>query len=381
MTAIVLAQRALPATASPMRIIVADMGQADATLVLKDDKTLLIDAGEVTGTNSRKFTHLADLLRDNMGTRKTIDYVVITHYHMDHMGKYHKYANGTEFSSGLFGIVEESGYKIGTLIDRGNAPFAPQSEIFTNYLARTAQWLTDGRLGRRITATVGTGQIDLGPEVTVRIAAVNGAAGNGKRVHDVLLEQQPSLFDDCPPSENDFSVAMEISQGKFEFFTAGDLTGNAEDEPYLRRSFGSGSCTMYTNIEQALLDERVVDDVEVYRADHHGSGHSSSPKFLEALDPEFTVISCGGGYDHPEHDVSLRMARTSWLVVTDGVSAQEWPNGFEIRKSDIVGDVDIEVKSGGGCYRINNQWHRAYSDGDERGGDDKGEERRPGSCT
>lgn len=351
-----------------LRIVVLTMGQADSTLVIGNGKTLLIDCGEKVNTNSTHYLHVADAIQRYTG-RKHVDYFVLSHYHFDHMGKFHKYTDGRQFASGIFGLVESEGITIGTVIDRGDALRSPTSKIFKDYTSKIEEWKNAGKVGQRLTAVKGIGQIDLGSGIKVDIVAVNGEG-----IHEELEQDNPTIFDDCPPSENDFSVALKISLNDFEFFTGGDLTGNFHDEDYEVRSFGGDSCSVYTNVEKRIAAN--VGDIEIYRANHHGSGHSSSPAFLTALDPEFILISCGGGYDHPQEDLAYRMARTGHLLITTAVSEKEWPDGFKIIKSDIVGDIDVKVFSGGSTYTIQGSQHRSYSDTEEAQEKDFREERK-----
>jgi competence protein ComEC len=69
----------------------------------------------------------------------------------------------------------------------------------------------------------------------------------------------------------------------------------------------------------------------VFKAGHHGARSSSSKRFLEAVQPQFVIISAGEGnsYGHPHEevfqravDVGAAVLRTDELgtikVITDG---------------------------------------------------------------
>ena len=64
-----------------------------------------------------------------------------------------------------------------------------------------------------------------------------------------------------------------------------------------------------TPAEKRLL-QQYVEPVTVYKASHHGSSSSSSEALLNALNPEYCVISCGAGndYGHPHKETLERLA-------------------------------------------------------------------------
>lgn len=64
---------------APFAVYYADVGQGDCTLLICDDKTMLIDAGE-NGHESDVFNLLS-----SQGVRQ-IDYIVMSHPHSDHIG-------------------------------------------------------------------------------------------------------------------------------------------------------------------------------------------------------------------------------------------------------------------------------------------------------
>lgn len=58
-------------------------------------------------------------------------------------------------------------------------------------------------------------------------------------------------------------------------------------------------------VEQQILDGGYDVDADILKTAHHGSSTSSSEDFLDAVSPEFAVISCGSdnSYGHPHKEV------------------------------------------------------------------------------
>ena len=87
---------------------------------------------------------------------------------------------------------------------------------------------------------------------------------------------------------NETSIVTLLQLGNFDLWLSGD----------------SGNPT-----EAALLAAGVVPDVEVLKLGHHGSNSSSSPAFLDALQPEIGVITVGNNnrYGHPHAEILERL--------------------------------------------------------------------------
>lgn len=63
--------------------------------------------------------------------------------------------------------------------------------------------------------------------------------------------------------------------------------------------------------EKRLLKEELDLDCDVFKAGHHGSDTSNSKAFLEAMTPDYAVISCGEDnmYGHPHGEVLARFEK------------------------------------------------------------------------
>lgn len=83
---------------------------------------------------------------------------------------------------------------------------------------------------------------------------------------------------------NDNSIALILTHGENRFYFEGDAS---EKE------------------EAAILAAGIEMDADVYMAGHHGSKTSSSDDVLDAVNPEFAVISVGEGnsYGHPHAEI------------------------------------------------------------------------------
>lgn len=92
---------------------------------------------------------------------------------------------------------------------------------------------------------------------------------------------------DYGTDRNDSSVGILVEHGENRFL----LTGDAEE-----------------TAEEDILENGIDISADVYKAGHHGSKTASTEAFLEAVNPEYAVISCGEGnsYGHPHAEVLNR---------------------------------------------------------------------------
>ena len=76
-----------------------------------------------------------------------------------------------------------------------------------------------------------------------------------------------------------------------------------------------------------------LEETDILKISHHGSGYSSSEEWLSLLSPEAAVVSTGrgNGYDHPSYEALSRVASA----------------GAEIYRTDELGDIVITIDEGG----------------------------------
>ena len=95
---------------------------------------------------------------------------------------------------------------------------------------------------------------------------------------------------------NDTSLAILVEYRDVKFYLAGDCG---------------------TAAEAALLESNNPGPVTVCKASHHGSRDSNSAALLDALQPDYCVISCAAGndYGHPHGETLLRLAARDITVL------------------------------------------------------------------
>ncbi|MDD5035274.1 MAG: lamin tail domain-containing protein [Methylococcaceae bacterium] len=267
-----------------------NIGQGDSTLIVgPTGRSILIDAGETYWNSSQDAITEGAYIQQVLGC-KSLDYVLNTHFHNDHIG----YVN----YGGLWHLVEIQGFTVGQMLHRDyNTYLGTTSGTFTNWKTYL-EGIGKAKLHPAI-AVEGTGQVNLGTGVSFNIVAVDGN-------HQLV----PGNFSTAPtpPSENDYAIGSVLRYGKFDYWIGGDFSGE-----FSTSTFGYA----YHDIEVTTSDE--IKDVDVYRVNHHGSDHSNNPAFLDQLDPEVSIISVGNDntYGHPRQTVVDRLLATSDVYMTE----------------------------------------------------------------
>lgn len=369
--------RAWQASNNGLEIYVFRVGQADSMLIVGPRparRTLLVDMGvSQRGAHTGTVTadHVANRIFEITG-RRHVDYFLLTHFHEDHLG--------TERTGMARMIDRPDGITIGTVIDTASIgvpyvwpPHVRNRDPRPGYESRIAAWDRIGAIQRRVLPLLGTSQIDLGRGVSVDILAFGGQfAADEPSVHVAYEQAHRGYYRSHRASENDLSIAFELSLGNFEFWSGGDLSG-ADGDGTAALSGSSGSD--YTNVEYPMVRSWAArnreSDVEVYRASHHGARYSSGVPFLAALDPEHIIYSADVGHRHPTADVVGRVLPHVRQYAT-GLDSH-WRNRrlpadqrFENQRGQVVREVRIFVSPDGSRYTINGAPFRSFSDAEER---------------
>jgi len=291
-----------------------NIGQGDSTLVVSPTgKTLLIDAGESIYNTSTDAQTVGAYIQSVIGS-KYLDYVLITHFHCDHTG-YVGYG-------GLWHLIESQGFTVGQTLHRDyNTYLGNTSGTFNNWKTYL-EGSGESKLNP-VVAVTGTSQINLGGNVVTDIKVVDG---NGD------LNAGNFSQDANPPSENDYSIGLLISYYDFDEWISGDLDGE-----YCSSSYGYS----YHDLERNAA--RLSGDVDVYRANHHGSSHSNSSTFINQLDPEVSIVSVGNGntYGHPTQIVMDRLNATSQVYMTE-----RGDTTTDIGSAIIGGNIVVKTSNG-----------------------------------
>jgi len=336
--------------AAPFKVYVFDVGQADSQLIVyPSGYSIFIDAGELDWSANTNARMLAPKLRSILPT-SYIDVIVLSHLHLDHSG-YVGYG-------GLWWLIEKEGFTFGKIIDRDAGVWVDSNkngycdystEISWKYvgtLSGTSEnWLcyaTNPKNSkifpyRQIAQICSTTQI-APPDAASSVTIVGSDA-----IGALMLDGTPVAADHSdepiPPSENDFSIGLLVRYGRFSYGTFGDTDGEYET---------SVNGYYYDDIE-AVVGPR-IGHVDVYRVNHHGSSHSSSPGFLGTLTPSASIISCGynNSYGHPDQEIVDRLLGYGSLYITEKGNLMNNYGTAVIASGDIV----ITSTDGGNTFTI-----------------------------
>lgn len=249
-----LALSVMAATASfaaPLRLYFIDVEGGQATLlVAPSGKSMLIDTGW-PGFAARDAVRIADAAKE-AGISK-LDYVLVTHYHDDHVG-------------GVPQLAERM--KIETFVDHG-----PNREDSDDTRANFAAYEKVLHGANRLVVKPGDRIPVEGLEVDVVSAdgetIAEPLAGEGQT--NALCSTEPEPPEDA--SENARSVGVVITYGKLRVLDLGDLTKKKE----LR----------------LMCPRNLIGTVDMFVVTHHGFTQSNARALVHAVHPRVAIMDNG----------------------------------------------------------------------------------------
>ncbi len=242
-----------------MRLHFLDVGQGDATLIeLPDGKIMLIDGGDGEASTEKHIMRYLNALKI-----KTIDYLLVTHADSDHCG--------------ALDVVLEC--------KEVRNVFLPNTKETVN--EEYAQ-LSAALLKEECTVTFSSRKVILD--------------GEGAYPYTLAFLYPYSLDVEEGSAQqeenNDSSAVVWLDYQGVSALFMGDAP--MEIETLLMRDDGLG-----------VFEPRGVDlsSTEILKVAHHGSKYSTSTEFLQYLNVETAIISCGEGnpYGHPTAEVLERL--------------------------------------------------------------------------
>jgi len=342
-----------------------------AFLVFPDGTTMLLDTGTGTRNPPRGTLPRPDRTRTPgewvaryvarmapPGRSPVLDYTYLSHFHADHMGDLS--ADAKPSKSGAYkltGIIEVAeSIPVRKMFDRGwpdySYPLRLKLPMMDNYRG-FLKWQMEHRgMAVERLRPGRNDQIVLMhdpkryPDFEVRNIAANGEVwrGVGTATRQTFPPLQELAAADYP-SENECSLAIRISYGRFDYFNGGDIEGTLQP-----------GVPTWHDVETPVA--RAVGPVEACVLNHHGNRNSMNACFLAALQPRVYIIPVWSS-DHPGHDVIDRMYSTRLypgprdVFATNMVQANKDVIGtlLDRLKSD-QGHILLRVEPGGSRFRV-----------------------------
>ncbi len=174
-----------------------------------------------------------------------LDYVIGTHPHEDHMG-------------GMYEVI--TNFEVGTII----IPEVTKSNITSAWYGKLMKEIKEGISEKKYTLHY--------PK-----------KGETYFLSEAVLKVLGPI-EEPENNVNNYSIVIKVTMGKMDIL----MTGDAEVE-----------------VEEQILKSGEALNCEVLKVGHHGSDSSTSDTFLDAVDPEYALISAkiGNRYEHPSKSI------------------------------------------------------------------------------
>lgn len=199
-----------------------------------------------------------------------LDYVFGTHPHDDHMG-------------GMYDVI--TNFEIGKII----IPEIKEGEVTSNWYIKLIKEIKTGQYQTEF----------------AELSTIYTLGDATMKIIGPISEPEDE--------ENNYSTILKVSFGEMDII----MTGDAEKE-----------------VEEEILLSGENIDAEILKIGHHGSDTSSTEEFLDAISPDYALISVGGKYGHP------------LKVTMDKLQERD----IEVYRTDESGTVIVTITSNGASF-------------------------------
>jgi len=302
------------------------VGQGDGTILEFPCGVAVIDTGGGYGAGEKGADLFLDYLKaffaDRPHYNDTIDVLITTHPHADHLNGLRLIQKSTEPAFVVKNFVDN-----GQTNEKGG--MAKQTK-FREWVIEQGGEYAAVRLARQRIATGATNHV-IDPINCTTVDPIITAFWGGI---DMEIPEEDVISSSPYGNPNNHSVVVRVDYGEASFLFTGDLEDTGEED--LRAQYED-------NLE--------VFDVDIYQVSHHGAELDTSNNWLSDMTPDMAVISMGRpdvekpstawAYGHPRTKLLAKLQNEPGIV-SDERDPPETFWGFPER-GKISNFVDVEI--------------------------------------
>lgn len=285
-----------------------DLGKfaGDSIYIKAGENDILIDAGSRADSAPLICRYLNSYVTDGK-----LEYVVATHADQDHIAAFAGSKSGSDYTGVLYNYKVDNLIKFDNVEKSKNKNESNTNTVYGKFMAAVEHVREEG--GNVFTASQCYEETD-GAKRQYWLDDAHTLSMN------ILWNY---YYYNVSSDENNHSVVtlftQSTSSGKINCLFTGDLEEDGE-----RRMVDYYSSEKYDALDAKYKTEyNVLPEVKLYKAGHHGSGTSSSPKLLSAIKPEYVAVSCCAGAPeytvNPDNTFPYRKVFENLLKYTDKI--------------------------------------------------------------